>query len=46
MIDQVFTEDYIRHDLRPGNPPPGPRGMSEITADFRRAFPDLRFTIA
>jgi steroid delta-isomerase-like uncharacterized protein len=38
---EVFAEDYVRHDLRPGNPPPGPGGMKQIAADFRAAFPDL-----
>jgi predicted ester cyclase len=45
VIDEIFTDDYVRHDLRPGNPLPGPAGMKKITADFRAAFPDLRFTI-
>lgn len=45
VIDEVFAEDYVRHDLRPGDPPPGPRGMRQITADFRAAFPDLRFEV-
>ncbi len=41
----IFSENYIRHDLRPGNPPPGPEGQKKIAADFRKAFPDLRITI-
>ncbi len=41
----IFSENYIRHDLRPGNPPLGPEGQKKIAADFRKAFPDLRITI-
>ena len=44
-IDEVFADDYVRHDLRPGEPPPGPEGMKRITVDFREAFPDLRFEV-
>jgi len=45
VIDELFAEDYVRHDLRPGDPPPGPQGMRQITADFRAAFPDLQLTV-
>ncbi len=41
FADQVFHQEYIRHDLRPGNPLPGPEGQKKIAGDFRRAFPDL-----
>ena len=43
--DDIFAAEYIRHDLRPGNPLPGPAGQKKIAADFRAAFPDLRQTI-
>ena len=42
---EVFAEDYLRHDLRPGEAPPGPEGQKRIAADFRAAFPDLRSTV-
>ena len=45
MADEVFAADYGRHDLRPGNPPPGPAGQKQIATDFRAAFPDLQFTL-
>jgi steroid delta-isomerase-like uncharacterized protein len=45
VIDDLFAADYIRHDLRPGKPIPGPEGQKKITADFRAAFPDLQVTI-
>jgi steroid delta-isomerase-like uncharacterized protein len=45
VIDEVFADDYLRHDLRPGAPSPGPEGMKRITAEFRAAFPDLRFEV-
>jgi steroid delta-isomerase-like uncharacterized protein len=43
--DDIFAADYVRHDLRPGNPLTGPAGQKKIAADFRAAFPDLRQTI-
>ena len=45
VIDELFAENYLRHDLRPTQPAPGPEGMRQITADFRAAFPDLRFEV-
>ena len=45
VIDEVFADEYVRHDLRPGDPAPGPDGIKRITADFRAAFPDLRFDV-
>jgi steroid delta-isomerase-like uncharacterized protein len=45
FVYQVFADDYVRHDLRPGNPPPGPGGMKQIASDFRSAFPDLTSTL-
>jgi steroid delta-isomerase-like uncharacterized protein len=41
----VFADDYVRHDLRPTQAQPGPTGQAKIAADFRRAFPDLQFTV-
>ena len=43
--DEVFAEDYVRHDLRPSEPVPGPEGQKQIAADFRSAFPDLRVEV-
>ncbi len=45
VADEIFAEDYVRHDLRPGNASPGPAGQKKIAADFRAAFPDLRMTV-
>ena len=45
VCDVVFAKDYVRHDLRPSQAPPGPEGMKRIAADFRSAFPDLRFDV-
>jgi steroid delta-isomerase-like uncharacterized protein len=45
VVYDVFAEDYVRHDLRPGNPPPGPAGQKRIAADFRAAFPDIHTTV-
>jgi len=41
VVAEVFAEDYVRHDLRPSEAPPGPEGQAKIAADFRTAFPDL-----
>ena len=45
VVTEIFAEDYVRHDLRPGNPLPGPAGQKRIAADFRAAFPDLHTTL-
>lgn len=45
VIDEAFADDYVRHDLRPSRPLPGPEGMRQLTSDFRAAFPDLRFEV-
>jgi steroid delta-isomerase-like uncharacterized protein len=42
---EVFADDYVRHDARGGEAPPGGEGQARIAADFRRAFPDLRFRV-
>ncbi len=38
---EVFHNDYVRHDLRPGAAEPGAAGQAKIATDFRRAVPDL-----
>jgi steroid delta-isomerase-like uncharacterized protein len=38
---EVFSEEYVRHDLRPTQAAPGPAGQAAIARDFRAAFPDL-----
>lgn len=45
MIDDLFADDYVRHDLRPVQAAPGPAGMKRITEQFRVAFPDLQLTV-
>jgi steroid delta-isomerase-like uncharacterized protein len=42
---EVFAEDYIRHDFRATEAPPGPAGQKQIADDFRAAFPDLDVTV-
>ena len=42
---EVFRDDYERHDLRPSVADPGGAGQARIAADFRAAFPDLRFRV-
>jgi steroid delta-isomerase-like uncharacterized protein len=38
---EVFADEYVRHDLRPSEPPPGPEGQAIVAGTFRSAFPDL-----
>ena len=45
VADEVFAPEYVRHDSRPTDPPPGPEGQKRIAADFRSAFPDLRWEV-
>ena len=45
FAQEVFADDYIRHDLRPTEALPGGVGMTKIAADFRRAFPDARWHV-
>lgn len=42
---EVFAEEYVRHDPRPTDPPPGPAGQARIAEDFRRAFLDLEWRV-
>ena len=41
VSDEVFHDDYVRHDLRAGAAEPGPAGQTKIALDFRRAFPNV-----
>ena len=45
FAEEVFADDYIRHDLRPSRPAPGAAGQASIAEHFRRAFPDLQWRI-
>jgi steroid delta-isomerase-like uncharacterized protein len=45
VADQVFADEYLRHDFRGGEPEPGPAGQKDIAAAFRAAFPDLTWEI-
>ena len=43
--DDLVADDYVRHDLRPGDAPPGPAGQKAVAAGFRAAFPDVRLVV-
>jgi predicted ester cyclase len=45
VADDVFAQDYTRHDLRATQAAPGPEGQKQIARAFRAAFPDLRFEV-
>src|SRR3954454_21210315 len=44
VFDEVFHEDYLRHDARPGDAP-GPAGQKRVAEAFRAAIPDLVWVI-
>ena len=44
VCDEVFHEDYLRHDARPGDAP-GPDGQKRVAESFRAALPDLAWQI-
>jgi steroid delta-isomerase-like uncharacterized protein len=43
--DELVAEDYVRHDLRPAEAPPGPAGQSAVAKRFRAAFPDVHLQV-
>jgi predicted ester cyclase len=45
VADEIFAQEYVRHDLRPTQALPGPEGQKRIATDFRAAFPDLQFHV-
>ena len=45
FASEVFADDYVRHDLRPSEAPSGWAGQARIAEQFRKAFPDLEWTI-
>jgi steroid delta-isomerase-like uncharacterized protein len=42
---EVFSDDYVRHDLHPAQAAPGAAGQARIAEQFRQAFPDLQWRI-
>jgi steroid delta-isomerase-like uncharacterized protein len=45
VADELFAQDYVRHDFRAGEAAPGPEGQKQIAAAFREAFPDLTWEV-
>jgi steroid delta-isomerase-like uncharacterized protein len=45
FADEVFADDYVRHDLRPSEAAPGAAGQAQIAQAFREAFPDLQWQV-
>ena len=43
--NSIFAEDYVRHDLRPGDAPAGPEGQKLVAGMFRAAFPDVKLSV-
>jgi|SRR5579884_1036589 steroid delta-isomerase-like uncharacterized protein len=44
LLEQLLAPTYVDEKAPPGTPS-GPQGIAEVITMFRRAFPDLRFTI-
>ena len=45
FAEEVFADDFVRHDLRPTKAAPGAAGQALIAEQFRRAFPDLEWHV-
>ena len=45
FAEEVFADDYVRHDLRQTQAPSGPAGQALIAERFRNAFPDLEWQV-
>jgi steroid delta-isomerase-like uncharacterized protein len=45
VADDVFADEYVRHDFRGGEPGSGAQGQKDIAAAFRNAIPDLSWDI-
>jgi steroid delta-isomerase-like uncharacterized protein len=45
FAEEVFADDYVRHDLRPTKAPPRGAGQALIAEQFRHAFPDLEWRV-
>ena len=44
VLDEIAAADYVNHTAPPGVPPDR-EGLKQLTAMFRRAFPDGRMTV-
>jgi steroid delta-isomerase-like uncharacterized protein len=45
VADELFADDYERHDFRESEPSAGPEGQKQIAKAFLAAFPDLTWEI-
>jgi steroid delta-isomerase-like uncharacterized protein len=45
VADELFADEYERHDFRESEPAAGPEGQKQIAGVFRAAFPDLTWEI-
>lgn len=45
FAEEVFADDYVRHDLRASRATPGAVGQARIAEEFRHAFPDLQWRV-
>lgn len=45
FAEEVFADDYVRHDLRPTAAARGAAGQASIAEQFRGAFPDVDWRV-
>lgn len=45
VVDELIAEDIVDRDPQAPNIPPGPKGVKQLFADRRLAFPDLSVTV-
>ena len=45
VADELFADEYERHDFRESEPSAGPEGQKQIAKAIRAAFPDLTWEI-
>lgn len=44
-LDEIIAEDFVEHQATPPGLPSGREGVKALIAEYRTAFPDLRFTM-
>ena len=44
VLEEIVAEDFVDHNPQPGQKP-GQRGLIDIIAGWRTAFPDLEITV-
>jgi steroid delta-isomerase-like uncharacterized protein len=45
LVDELLAEDFVDHDPPGPNVPPGRKGVKQVMADRKSAFPDMKVTV-